>query len=65
MRNIPKSRAVTDAEKIKAMTESTAANLPLMIEAYKQDAAMQKAKFDAYIAVGFTDEQAIRLCVRT
>lgn len=64
MNHIPKKRVVTEAEKIKAMIESTATNFPLMVEAYKQGARLQKARFDAYVEAGFAQEQAMRLCLR-
>jgi hypothetical protein len=64
MNHIPKKRSVTEAEKIKAMIEDNDTNFHLMVEAYKQGARMQKARFDAYIEIGFTEEQAMRLCLR-
>lgn len=64
MNHIPKKRTVTDAEKIKAFTESNEANMPAMLLLFKDDAKIQRAKFDAYLTEGFTADQAIQLCTR-
>ncbi len=37
-------------------------NLPIIIESFALTAQITKAKYDAFVLQGFTEEQALNLC---
>jgi hypothetical protein len=60
----PRTPAKSEAEIVRELLDKNRAQMPLLLETFELNADTAKARFTAYKASGFTDEQAMQLLLQ-